>query len=44
VECDDQVTRIVMQSLFSRSDTGLLKGEHSFSMPGVSDMLKAGDK
>ena len=44
VECDDQVTQIVMQSLFSRSDTGLLKGEHSFSMPGVSDMLKAGDK
>lgn len=44
VKCDDQVKQIVMQSLFSRSDTGLLKGEHSFMMPGVSDMLKAGEQ
>lgn len=43
VKCDDQVKQIVMQSLFSRSDTGLLKGEHSFKMPGVSDMLKSGE-
>ena len=40
VKCDDQVKQIVMQSLFSRSDTGLLKGEHSFAMPGVSELLK----
>lgn len=41
VECDDQVKKIVMQALFSRSDTGLLKGEHSFAMPGVPDLLKS---
>ena len=44
VKCDDQVKQIVMQALFSRSDTGLLKGEHSFMMPGVSDVLKSGDR
>jgi hypothetical protein len=44
VKCDDQVKQIVMQALFSRSDTGLLKGEHSFKMPGVSEMLKSGEK
>lgn len=41
VKWDDKVKQIVMQSLFSRSDTGLLKGEHSFAMPGVSDLLKS---
>lgn len=40
IKCDDQIKQIVMQSLFSRSDTGLLKGEHSFVMPGVSELLK----
>ena len=40
VKCDDQVKQIVMQALFSRSDTGLLKGEHSFKMPGVADLVK----
>ena len=44
VKCDDQVKQIVMQALFSRSDTGLLKGDHSFMMPSVSDILKSGDK
>ena len=44
VECDDQVTQIVMQAIFSRSDTGLLKGDHAFKMPGVSEMLKSGEK
>ena len=44
VKCDEQVKQIVMQALFSRSDTGLLKGEHSFKMPGVSEMLKSGEK
>lgn len=44
VNCDDQVKQIVMQALFSRSDTGLLKGDHSFKMPGVSEMLKSGEK
>ena len=43
VKCDDQVKQIVMQALFSRSDTGLLKGEHSFMMPGVPEVLKSGD-
>lgn len=44
VKCDDQVKQIVMQALFSRSDTGLLKGDHSFKMPGVSEMLTSGGK
>lgn len=43
VKCDDSVKQIVMQALFSRSDTGLLKGEHSFTMPGVADLLKSND-
>ena len=40
VKCDDQVKQIVMQALFSRSDTGLLKGEHSFKMPDVADLVR----
>ena len=40
VKCDDQVKQIVMQALFSRSDTGLLKGEHSFKMPSVADLVR----
>lgn len=40
VKCDDQVKQIVMQALFSRSDTGLLKGEHSFKMPCVADLVR----
>ena len=43
VKCDDQVKQIVMQALFSRSDTGLLKGEHSFKMPGVADLAGKGE-
>lgn len=44
VKCDDQVNQIVMQALFSRSDTGLLKGEHALKMPGVVDILKGSDE
>lgn len=44
VECDDQVTQIVMQALFSRSDTGLLKGEHSFKMPSIVDVMKSNNE
>lgn len=40
VKCDDQVKQIVMQALFSRSDTGLLKGEHSLKMPCVADLVR----
>lgn len=43
VKCDDQVKQIVMQALFSRSDTGLLKGDHSFKMPGVADLVGKGE-
>lgn len=43
VKCDDQVKQIVMQALFSRSDTGLLKGEHSFMMPGVAYLVGKGE-
>ena len=41
VKCDDQVKQIVMRSIFSRSDTGLLKGEHGFKIPAVSDVLRS---
>ncbi len=40
VKCDDKIKQIVMQSLFGRSDTGLLKGKHSYAIPEVSDLLK----
>ena len=43
VKCDDQVKQIVMQALFSRSDTGLLKGDHSFKMLGVADLVRKGE-
>ena len=43
VKCDDLVKQIVMQALFSRSDTGLLKGDHSFKMPGVADLVGKGE-
>lgn len=38
---DDATRQIVLQSLFSRSDTGLLKGDHPLTMPvAVGDMMK----
>jgi len=38
---DDTTRQIVLQSLFSRSDTGLLKGDHPLTMPvAVGDVIK----
>ena len=40
---DSKHKEIVLQALFSRADTGLLKGDHSPAMPGagsIADLLK----
>lgn len=37
---DPESRKIVLQALFSRSDTGLLAGEHSPTMPTVQDAIK----
>lgn len=39
-EDDPESRKIVLQALFSRSDTGLLAGEHSPTMPTVQDAIK----
>ena len=39
-EMDKQSRDIVLQALFSRSETGLLAHEHGPTMPGIGDMLK----
>jgi len=44
---DDNARHIVFQSIFSRSDTGLLKGDHALAMPiaNVGELVKRqGDK
>ena len=37
---DENTRQIVLQSIFSRSDTGLLKGDHALTMPNVGDLVK----
>lgn len=37
---DAESRRIVLQALFSRSDSGLLAGEHSPTMPTIQDTIK----
>lgn len=37
---DENTRQIVLQSIFSRSDTGLLKGDHALTMPGVGELVK----
>jgi len=39
-EDDVESRKIVLQALFSRSDTGLLAGDHSPTMPTVQDAIK----
>jgi len=41
---DSDARRIVLQSLFSRADTGLLGGESSPTMPGLSELVREGAK
>ena len=36
----ENVKSVVYQSLFSRSDTGLLKGDHAMKMPTVTELIK----
>ncbi len=38
-EIDPESRRIVLQSLFSRSETGLLSGDHGPTMPGISELI-----
>lgn len=38
---DENTRQIVLQSIFSRSDTGLLKGDHALTMPvALGDVVK----
>ena len=43
IKGDPQSKTIVMQSLFSRSDTGLLKGDNAMKLPSVSDLVGKGE-
>ncbi len=43
IKDNEQVKSIVMQSLFCRADTGLLKGEHSSQMPSPLTEILKGD-
>ena len=38
---DAESRNIVLQALFSRSDSGLLAGDHSPAMPSIQDAIKA---
>lgn len=38
---DSESRNIVLQALFSRSDSGLLAGDHSPTMPSIQDAIKA---
>ncbi len=38
---DEAARNIILQALFSRADTGLLRGDSSPTMPSVSDTLRA---
>ena len=41
---DAESRNIVLQALFSRSDSGLLAGDHSPAMPSLQDAIKAAKK
>ena len=43
IKGDQQSKNIVMQSLFSRSDTGLLKGDNAMKFPSVSELVGKGE-
>ncbi|HGH8119811.1 TPA: DUF6161 domain-containing protein, partial [Vibrio cholerae] len=38
-QLDSTSRNIVLQALFSRTDTGLLAGDSSPSMPGLSELI-----
>lgn len=38
-EIDPESRKIILQSLFSRSDSGLLTGDHGPTMPGIGDIV-----
>jgi hypothetical protein len=37
---ENESLQIILQSLFSRADTGLLKGDHGPTLPGGVDAIK----
>lgn len=39
---DTESRKIILQALFSRSDTGLLAGDHSPTMPSIQDVIRVG--
>ncbi len=40
-QLDSSSRDIVLQALFSRTDTGLLAGDSSPSMPGLNELIKS---
>lgn len=40
IQNEESTRQIILQSIFSRSDTGLLKGDHALTMPNVGDLVK----
>ncbi|ROM79063.1 hypothetical protein BK654_06730 [Pseudomonas brassicacearum] len=40
-QVDDESRKIILQSLFSRSETGLISNESGPTMPGLTDLLSA---
>ena len=40
IQNEESTRQIILQSIFSRSDTGLLKGDHALTMPGVGELVK----
>jgi uncharacterized protein DUF6161 len=40
IKDDNDILQVVLQSLFSRADTGLLKGDHSPTLPGGLETIK----
>lgn len=41
---DEESRRVVLQALFSRSETGLLANEHGPAMPGIQDAISLASK
>ena len=41
---DENARNIILQALFSRTETGLLAQEHGPTMPGIGDVMKAAPK
>jgi len=43
-DIDEEARKVVLQSLFSRADTGLLGGDSGPTMPGLNEIVRAGSR